>query len=264
MKKCFNHIYGPLFSWRLGVSLGIDPVCHTGKLCTFDCVYCQIGKTKGLSAKRKVFVKTRDIMEELRVLPDMNIDYITFSGSGEPTLARNLGEIIKEIRKIRKEKIAVITNSSLIDRSDVQKDLALADFVLLKLDAYREELFIDVNRPLKGIRFNNIIKGIKRFRAVYKKRLALQIMFTERNKAYVEDIASLAKTLGIKEVQLNTPLRQSMERPLSKYEMDDIRRYFKGMKISYVYETKKRCVEPISNTATQKRHGREFASSCEM
>lgn len=122
-------------SWRLGSSLGIDPLSKGEKVCTFDCVYCQIGKTKLLTDKRETFVTVRDIVEELDSLPPIEIDYITFSGTGEPTLAENLGQMMKAIKKIRNEKIAVLTNSSLMHREDVQKDLFTADLVVAKLDA---------------------------------------------------------------------------------------------------------------------------------
>jgi len=164
--------------------------------------------------------------------------------------------MIKRIRKIRKEKIAVITNSSLINRSDVQDDLLLADFVILKLDANAEDLFIDVNKPDPGIRFGDIVKGIKRFSEIYRGRLALQIMFVERNKVYAKEIVKMAKKLGIKEVQINTPLRECAEKPLPKPEMDVIRRYFKGMSVSYVYWAKKKEVRPMDKEDAEKRHGR--------
>ena len=256
MKK-FKYIYGPVYSWRLGRSLGVDPLSQTDKTCTFDCSYCQIGETKIFHSGRKVFISTEAIAKEIKTLPkNVKIDYITFSGNGEPTLAKNLGDIIKRVRKIRKEKIAVITNASLIDKSDVQDDLLLADFVLLKLDANAEDLFRDINRPDPGIRFGDVIKGIKRFSEIYRGRLALQIMFTEKNKSYAEEIARTAKKLGIKEIQLNTPLRECPEKPLPKPEMDIIKKYFNGMSVNYVYWAKRKTVKSMDKDDAEKRHGR--------
>jgi len=256
MKK-FKYIYGPVYSWRLGSSLGVDPLSQADKMCTFDCSYCQIGETRLFNSGRKKFVSTEAIAKEIMRLPkNTKIDYITFSGNGEPTLAKNLGDMIKRIRKIRKEKIAVITNASLINRSDVQDDLLLADFVILKLDANAEDLFMDINKPDPGIRFGDIIKGIKRFSEIYRGRLALQIMFIEKNKVYAKEIVKMAKKLGIKEVQLNTPLRECAEKPLPKSEMDIIRRYFKGMSVNYVYWAKKKDVKPLDKEDAEKRHGR--------
>jgi wyosine [tRNA(Phe)-imidazoG37] synthetase (radical SAM superfamily) len=257
MKK-FKYIYGPVFSWRLGRSLGVDPLSQTDKICTFDCSYCQIGETKLFNSGRKVFVSKEAIAKEILALPkNVKIDYITFSGNGEPTLAKNLGDIIKRIRKIRKEKIAVITNASLINKSDVQSDLLLADFVLVKLDANAEDLFREINRPDPGIRFGDVVKGIKRFSEIYKGRLALQIMFVGKNKSYAKEIVKMAKKLGIKEVQLNTPLRECSEKPLSKPEMDTIKKYFNGMSVNYVYWAKRKEVKAMDKESAEKRHGRD-------
>ena len=107
--KSFKYVYGPVSSWRLGCSLGIDPVSKGRKICSFDCIYCQVGKTGLLIDERHRFINCEDIIKELDSLPPLEIDYITFSGAGEPTLASNLGEMIRGIKKIRQEKIAVIT-----------------------------------------------------------------------------------------------------------------------------------------------------------
>ncbi|MDO8602892.1 MAG: radical SAM protein [Candidatus Omnitrophota bacterium] len=257
MKK-FKYIYGPVYSWRLGRSLGVDPLSQTDKICTFDCSYCQIGETKLFNSGRKVFISTEAVAKEIAALPkNAKMDYITFSGNGEPTLARNLGDMIKRIRKIRKEKIAVITNASLINKSDVQDDLLLADFVLLKLDANAEDLFREINRPDPGIRFGDVVKGIKRFSEIYKGRLALQIMFVGKNKTYAKEIVKMAQKLGIKEVQINTPLRECAEKSLPKPEMDIIRRYFKGMSVNYVYWAKKKPVKAMDKEDADRRHGKD-------
>jgi wyosine [tRNA(Phe)-imidazoG37] synthetase (radical SAM superfamily) len=256
MKK-FKYIYGPVSSWRLGSSLGIDPLSQDDKTCTYDCSYCQIGETVLFSSERKIFAPTEVILREIAELPrNLKIDYITFSGNGEPTLAKNLGNMITRIKKMRKEKIAVITNASLIDRSDVQDDLSRADFVLLKFDANAEDLFVDINRPSPGIKFGDIVKGIKKFSAMYKGRLALQVMLVKKNKAYAKEIAKMAVKLGVKEVQLNTPLRECAEKPLSRSDMNVIKKYFKGMKIYCVYGGKSKDIKPMDRSDAEKRHGR--------
>jgi len=232
----YKHIYGPVSSWRLGRSLGVDAV-HTakGKVCSFDCTYCQAGKTRALTAKRRVFVPTAEIIEEIKALPALKIDYITFSGAGEPTLAKNLGEIIKKIRKIRREKIAVITNAALIDKKDVRADLSLADLVIAKLDAASAAVFTAVNKPAKGLKLDSVVKGLARFGSEYKGRFALQIMFVDKNKARAKEIASLARKISPDEVQINTPLRPGGETPLSKKEMKKIEKFFTGMNCVNVY-----------------------------
>ena len=162
-QKSYKYIYGPVPSWRLGSSLGIDPISDRSKVCTFDCVYCQIGRTKIFRDERKVFIPVAEIIKELDLLPPVQIDYITFSGAGEPTLAKNLGQMITATKKNNKSKIAVITNSSLIDREDVQKDLMLADFVIAKLDAASPDIFETINQPMKTIKLNIMRHAVKTF-----------------------------------------------------------------------------------------------------
>lgn len=255
MKKNYKYIYGPVASWRLGSSLGIDPVSQAEKVCTFDCVYCQAGEKQASAKEREIFVPAKAIIEEIVSLPPVNIDYITFSGKGEPTLAKNLGEIIGEIRKIRKERIAVITNASLISRRDVQQDLRLTDFVMAKLDACSGDLLGKINRPSGIIGFNNILRGIDEFRIGYKGRFALQIMFVEGNKGFAEKIADIARTIKPDEVQLNTPLRPCLVKPLAKKDMDEIKKYFDGMNIVSVYDADRKKTEALNKEDTLKRRG---------
>ena len=127
-------IYGPVSSWRLGRSLGIDMLSGQQKLCSFDCVYCQLGSTGRALTRRNEFVGLDQLEQELKVLPDADIDYATFSGMGEPTLASNLGGAIELVRSHLKVPVAVITNSSLLARQDVRDELAQADVVITKLD----------------------------------------------------------------------------------------------------------------------------------
>ena len=228
-KKLYRHVYGPVDSWRLGRSLGIDAVCRLRrKACSFDCVYCQAGKTRILTEKRKIFIPAGEILKEVKNFPPFKADYITFSGSGEPTLAKNLGRLIKGIKKLRREKVAVITNATLLARKDVRRDLAQADFVFAKLDAHSEKLFRKINRPAKTIKLKNILKGIKRFGKEFKGKFALQIMFTAANKKHARQMAALAREIRPGEVHINTPTRPSGVKPLSKGEMQKIKRCFNG------------------------------------
>ena len=257
MKKYdYKYIYGPVPSWRLGRSLGIDPVFCKRKICTFDCVYCQIGETEIFSDERKVFVPSEEIINELKILPPIEVDYITFSGRAEPTLAKNIGGIIRAVKKERDEKIAVLTNSSLLYRKDVQNDLMPVDFIAAKLDASSQGLFESINKPLESIKFDTVVSAIKEFKKVYKGKLALQIMFVEANKDYAKDIARIAKDINPDEVQINTPLRPSRVKPLSKMEISAIKGYFKGMNVISVYEAPKLEVKPISKEDTLRRRGK--------
>ncbi len=254
--KTYKYIYGPVPSWRLGSSLGIDPLSQSEKVCTFDCVYCQIGKTNLLTDKRDVFVRVSDIVEEIDSLPRLEIDYITFSGAGEPTLAKNLGQMIKALKKIRNEKIAVLTNSSLMHRKDVQEDLSLADFIVAKLDASTQSIFKLVNQPMDAVKIGTIIKAIKDFKSCYLGKLALQIMFMAENKKHAKEIAEITRKIEPDEVQINTPLRPCKVRPLPKQELDEIKQRFEGLNVISVYEAEIKKVEPVSEENTLKRRGK--------
>lgn len=252
----FKYIFGPVPSWRLGRSLGIDPISTKLKTCSFNCVYCQVGKTVNLSSKRQVFVKKNEIIKELKSLPKAKIDYITFSGMGEPTLAENLGELIKTVKKIRPEKVAVLTNSSMMRLKNVRKDLIEADFVIAKLDASNQKVFEKIDKPAKNLKLKQIIRSIKNFKKIHKGKLALQIMFTSENKKYAGQMAKIAKDINPDEVQINTPLRPCGVKPVNKTELAAIEKLFKGLNTVSVYGAKKRKVKSFSNENTLKRRGK--------
>lgn len=175
---------------------------------------------------------------------------------GEPTLAKNLGEMIKAIKRIRKEKVAVLTNSSVLKRKDVRDDLMNADFVVAKLDASNQKVFEKMDRPVKNLKLKTIIAGIKTFKKVFKGKLALQIMFTPENKKYAAQIAKIAKDINPDETQLNTPLRPCGAKPVSKKELTAIAKYFKGQNIVSVYKAERKKVKSFSDEETLKRRGK--------
>lgn len=255
-KKNYKYIYGPVSSWRIGSSLGIDPISGKDKICSFDCAYCQLGRTKKLTDERKAFVPTEKIIEELDSLPSLDIDYITFSGRGEPALAKNIGRMIRAIKEIRKDKIAVITNSSLLTDKQVCDDLLAADFIIAKLDACCQDEFERINRPVKAITFDKVVKAIKNFKNIYKGKLALQIMFINDNKLSVSKIAAIAREINPDQVQINTPLRPCSVKPLTKEEIAGIENHFEGLKVITVYNSRKKEVKPVSDEATLKRRGK--------
>ncbi|MCK4532978.1 radical SAM protein [bacterium] len=257
----YKYIYGPVFSWRLGKSLGIDPLSQEEKICTYDCLYCQIGRTLEFKCKRAVFVPTLKIIEEIKKIPPAEIDYITFSGRGEPTLALNLGEMIRAVKEVRREKIAVITNSSLLNKKEVREDLALADLVMAKLDAGTSGSFQSINNPFPAIKFEDMLTGIKKFRQGYKGKFALQIMFVEKNKNEAIELANLCREIKPAEIQINTPLRPSGVLPLSEEKLKEIIAHFnsiEGVKVISVYEVEKKKVIPFTREDTCKRRGKEL------
>ncbi|MBU1086796.1 MAG: radical SAM protein [Candidatus Omnitrophica bacterium] len=260
-KQDFKYIYGPVSSWRLGRSLGVDPIAQKHKVCCFDCVYCQVGREKPVIAKRRVFIDADNIIAEIKTLPEVIIDCITLSGTGEPTLAANLGRLIRAIKKIRPEPVAVITNSVLLGQKTVRDQLLEADIIMAKLDASTNDVLISVNNPYKNITALKIITGLKKLRKVYKGTLALQIMFVKENQHIAEEIALLAKKIKADKIYINTPLRASECKPLSKAQILQIKKVFlsHGLQAQSVYDVKKENVLAI-NTAQTRRVRRLYNS----
>jgi wyosine [tRNA(Phe)-imidazoG37] synthetase (radical SAM superfamily) len=232
-------IYGPVPSWRLGKSLGIDLLSTPGKTCSFDCIYCQLGRTANPATERREFVSTTQLAKELEGVRGITADYATFSGMGEPTLASNL---------------AILTYSSLMPRKDVRDDLAEADVVVAKLDAHNQELFSRVNRPTIDILLSDILQGIELFRREFKGKLCLQIMFVEANKNFAKEIAKVANSLSPDEVQLNTPLRPCPVKPLTPSEMASIQGDFDNLgNVVMVYQAPRPEVVPLNLYETLQR-----------
>lgn len=256
-------IYGPVASWRLGRSLGIDLLNTRSKVCSFDCVYCQLGETSRFVIEPDEFISLDELGNELRSIQPIEADYATFSGMGEPTLAANLGEAIELARPIVSLPIAVLTNCSLVFREDVRKRVARADVVVAKLDAPNEEVLSVVNRPATGLSFNLILDGIRRFRDTFRGKLALQVMFVEADEDHAEEIADIARSLSPDEVQINTPLRPSKARPLPPEHLARIGAQFSGLPgVTVVYEAPGSTASPLDLTETlRRRPGADKGSS---
>ncbi len=205
--KMPSSIYGPVSSWRLGRSLGVDVLC-VDSICSFECVYCQLGKINHVTASRDIFVTTDRIIADLLASDWKNCDVITFSGSGEPTLAANLGEIIAEIKRITAKPVIVLTNSTLLYQRAVRDELALADRVFCKLDAWSDETLRRFDRPAAGITLESIVGGIAALRKEFKGFLAIQTMLLRRpNQDDIVELAKILSTIQPDEVQLNLPSR---------------------------------------------------------
>lgn len=239
-------IYGPVPSWRLGRSLGIDLLSTGSKTCSFDCIYCQLGKTVHPLTERRQFVSLGRLATELERVKDIAADYTTFSGVGEPTLASNLGEAIELVRSILGLPVAVLTNSSLMTREDVRHELSLADVVVAKLDAPNNELLQQINRPVIECTYNEIVRAIMLFREEYQGKLALQIMFVELNKDYAVEIARIAEQFSADEIQCNTPLRPCAVQPLTPENISEIKRaFYRHGNVITIYEASRPEVVPL-------------------
>jgi wyosine [tRNA(Phe)-imidazoG37] synthetase (radical SAM superfamily) len=199
-------VYGPVRSWRVGVSLGVDLLC-VNSVCSFRCLYCQLGRINVHTSERRVFVPTRRVLEDLARSAWREADVITFSGSGEPTLAANLGETVRAVKEMTSKHVLVLTNSSLLHDAQVRRELCEADRVFCKLDAADEGTFRRVNRPAAGVTLRSVVEGIKAFRAEFAGYLGVQTMLLPHNLACAEGLARLLAEIRPDEVQLNAPSR---------------------------------------------------------
>ncbi|MFX3675398.1 MAG: radical SAM protein [bacterium] len=202
-------VYGPVKSWRFGLSLGIDPIFETST-CSFNCVYCQLGQIQDITSKHKVYVATERVLSDFKEILDAGtkIDVLTYSGSGEPTLAANLKEMIKGIRLIApKLPQYILTNATELHVPAVREALKLLDKVIVKIDAADEELFSRVNRPAKGITLKSVLAGIHQFKSEYGGEIEVQSMFMPMNDKEFDDYATIIKEINPVAVQLNTPKR---------------------------------------------------------
>jgi wyosine [tRNA(Phe)-imidazoG37] synthetase (radical SAM superfamily) len=254
-------VYGPVSSWRLGSSLGVDLICSKKRICSFNCSYCQLGKPYDLVTKRENFISINNMKNELvDALTKTSPDVITFSGTGEPTLANNLNLAINTIRKITKTPIAILTNSSLLNKIEVRKSLIKIDNVVAKLDAPNEYVFQKINNPAKNINFKETFEGIKKFKKTYKGKLSIQIMFIKDNFEYASEIANLIKKINPDEIQINTPLRPCPVKPLNKNKISKIEKIFQniGLDTISVYSSKKPRTSPLDKMELIKRRRSEM------
>jgi wyosine [tRNA(Phe)-imidazoG37] synthetase (radical SAM superfamily) len=229
MKK---HIYGPVPSRRLGFSLGVDLVPY--KVCSYDCIYCQLGRTTDKTVERKEYIAKDEILSQVEetISLDKKIDYITISGSGEPTLNSAMGEIIREIKKMSEIPIAVITNGSLLWDKEVRRELLLADLLLPSLDAADPETFGMINCPHHSLDFHKIVKGLTDLRREFKGIIWLELMLIKGindNPGEIDLFKSIVSGAGFDRIQLNTVIRppsQESASPLSAVRLEEIRDVF--------------------------------------
>ena len=200
-------VYGPVHSWRLGRSLGVDPLL-VNSVCSFRCLYCQLGRINVHTCARKVYVPTERVMSDLGASDWRRADVITLSGSGEPTLAANVGEVIRGIKALTAKPVVVLTNATTFGDPEVRRDLCEADRVCCKLDAADEETFRKINRPVAGLSLRSVVEGIKQFKSEYAGHLAVQIMLMPLNAGEAEAFAKILRAVRPDEVQLNAPSRK--------------------------------------------------------
>lgn len=199
-------VYGPVQSWRVGNSLGVDVIC-VHSVCSFRCIYCQLGTIVEPTAERREFVSTGRVLSDFAQSAWQEADIITYSGSGEPTLATNLGDVARGIRQQCSLPQLVLTNGVHLNVPDVEKALQEVDRVFVKLDAPSEPLFQRMNRPVEGVTRSGILENIRAFRKRFTGHLGIQVMVMPLNRNEISDIADELVSLQPDEVQLNTPTR---------------------------------------------------------
>jgi len=226
------HIYGPVPSRRLGFSLGIDIIPF--KTCSLNCIYCQLGPTTKKTIHRKEYLSSSEILSQIKkkLSSGQRIDYITFSGSGEPTLNRALGKLIKETKKMTSIPVAVLTNGTLLSQKSIRNALMDADLVVPSLDAATQEIFVKVNRPHSSLKLEEIIEGLRKLRQEFKGTIWLEIMLVKGvndSPSHIRKLKEAIAKIKPDKVQLNTVIRPPAEefaRPLSLRELEKIKKTF--------------------------------------
>jgi wyosine [tRNA(Phe)-imidazoG37] synthetase (radical SAM superfamily) len=210
----YKYLYGPVPSRRLGRSLGVDIVPF--KVCTVNCVYCQLGKTAKTTIERKDFVPVGDVLAELKdkLVRGLEADFIAISGSGEPTLNSRLGEIVDDIKKITDIPVAILTNGTLLYRQEVRADCARADVVLPSLDAGDEQTFRRINRPHSDLSIEKLVDGLSAFREEFSGQIWLEVFLIEgfnTDTAQIDKIKDAIRRIRPDKIQLNTAVRPPAE-----------------------------------------------------
>ncbi|MCD4826093.1 MAG: radical SAM protein [Phycisphaerae bacterium] len=207
-----SYIFGPVPSRRLGRSLGVDLVPF--KTCSYDCIYCQLGRTTNKTIQRKEWVPLDDVLAELKGRLSSQPDYITLSGSGEPTLYSRMGELIDQIKAMTDVPVAVLTNGGLLWDKAVRGQLANADLIVPSLDAGDEAMFQAVNRPHESISFEKMLNGLIDFRREFQGQYWLEVLLLAGHNAgdaEVEKLVNCVSRIKPDRVQLNTATRPPAE-----------------------------------------------------
>jgi wyosine [tRNA(Phe)-imidazoG37] synthetase (radical SAM superfamily) len=226
-----RYIYGPIESRRLGLSLGVSLTPY--KICNFNCVYCQLGKTIELQGQRQEYVKIAQVFDELKnwllynAEEGKSLDYITLSGAGEPTLNVRINDVIVQIKKFMPFKIAVITNASLLKEQEVRKALSQADLIIPTLDAVTQELFKKINRPKEGINIEDIIEGLVSLRKEFIGKIWLEVMLVSGlndDLRHIRRLKGVIEEINPDKVHLNSPVRSTSEEGILAVEEAKLRK----------------------------------------
>lgn len=188
-------VFGPVHSRRLGLSLGIEIV--PAKYCTYNCLYCEAGKTTKLTADIRPYVAVERVVHEVekRLFAEPKPEWLTFSGAGEPTLHERIGDIIDELKRISSLPICVLTNGSLFHIQKVRERLYNADVVMPSLDTAREETFTKLYQPHPSITLKNTLEGLRAFSREYRGQLWLEVVLVENVNDTEEEVDAINAVL---------------------------------------------------------------------
>jgi len=229
VNSSYHYLFGPVLSRRLGISLGVDFIPY--KTCNYDCVYCERNATTDMSIIRREFVPPKDIISELDrfLATHPHLDYITFSGSGEPTLYTGIGVIARTIKTVHPDyQVALITNGSLFSDPAVRQDVLFCDVIIPSLDAATNEVFAKINKPHPSITTEMVISGLEALRDEFKGKIWLEIFIIPDLNDSLDEIQKLHDAiLRIRpdKVQLNTLDRPGAEawiQPATERHLKDI------------------------------------------
>ena len=221
-----EYIFGPVPSRRLGRSLGVDLVPF--KTCTYDCIYCQLGRTTNKTTQRKEWVPIDVVLSQLKDKLDSKPDYITLSGSGEPTLFSRLEQLISKIKDITDIPVAVLTNGSLLWLPEVRRSLKPADLVVPSLDAGCNQIFQYVNRPHPDISFSKMLEGLVKFRDEYAGNYWLEIFLlagVTTPEMEINRLKTCINSICPDKVQVNTvtrPPAENFAEPVPQKQLNDL------------------------------------------
>jgi len=231
--KHTSYIFGPVPSRRLGMSLGVDLIPR--KTCTFDCLYCQVGRTSLKTLETKSFVPVNEVIEEMKSkLLNNSPDAITLAGSGEPTLHSEIERVIDSIKEITKTQVALLTNGSLFWREEIRRRTLRADIIMPTLCSSFEDTFRRIHRPHKGLKLSSVIEGLKMLRQEYKGQLFLEVVLlagindTEKE---VEALKRVIEQISPEKIHLNTVVRppaDSSAVSLDRKRLEEIKMFLGG------------------------------------
>ncbi len=235
-----TYVFGPVPSRRLGLSLGVDLI--PAKTCTYDCLYCQVGRTTQKTVQTNAFVPIEGLIDELKKrLEIFTPDAVTLSGSGEPTLYSEIDQVIAAIKRVTDTKIAILTNGSLFWKDDVRRGVSGANIIMPTLTTAFEETFRTIHRPHAELRLKSIIEGLKHLRQIYDGQIFLEVFFLAGLNDSARELEALKGVIEVvcpDRIQLNTVVRPPADQSAISLDMERLKeiRDFFGDKAEIIAE----------------------------